>query len=129
MTCPRCQKELPEDQKGKRCPFCGSSGILFHGFIFLCALLLPPLLTLLSAATLRLKLPHPVNENVSPVIGLIGGGVGGIVCGVLLACRATKSIPLRLALSIVLSGLMIVVCVMLCLFGCSVGGYRMRFGQ
>jgi hypothetical protein len=124
MTCPRCQKELPNDQKGNRCPFCGSSRILFHWFIFLCALLLPPILTLLSAATVRHTVSQPVNENISPPIALISGAIGGIVCGFLLAFRATKDIPLRIVLSIVLSALMIVVCVMLCLFGCSVGGYQ-----
>lgn len=128
MTCLRCQNELPEDHEGNRCPICGASKIRFRWLVFLCALLLPPLLTLVSAAWMR-TLPNPVNENFSPNIAFIGGGIGGIVCGLLLAFRAAKNIPLRVALSIVLSGLMIVVCVALCLCGCTVGGYQFRIGE
>lgn len=129
MTCPKCQKELPQVQTGNRCPFCEALKARFHWLVFLCALLLPPLLTLLSAATMRLTLSKPVDENVSPVITFIGGGIGGIVCGLLLAFRATKFIPARVFLAILLSALMIAVCVTLCLFGCSIGGYQFTIGR
>ncbi|HXC34906.1 MAG TPA: hypothetical protein VNV43_03475 [Candidatus Acidoferrales bacterium] len=129
MTCTHCKKELSEDQKGNRCPFCGAAKARFHWLVFLCALLLPPLLTLVSADTMRHTLSKPVDENVSPTITWIGGAIGGIVCGLLLAFRATKSIPLRVFLSIVLSGLMIAVCVTLSLCGCAVGGYQFRINE
>jgi hypothetical protein len=129
MTCPHCQNELPDNDKGKKCPICGASKPRFRWLIFLCALLLPPLLTFISADTSRLTLSNPVNENVSPAIALFGGAIGGIICGFLLAFRATKDIPLRIVLSIVLSALMIVICVALCLCGCSVSNYQFRIGE
>jgi hypothetical protein len=129
MTCPHCKKEWPEDHQDARCPFCGASRARFHWLVFLCALLLPPLLTLVSADTMRLTLSKHVDENVSPTIAIIGGAIGGIICGLLLAFRATKFIPLRVFLSIVLSGLMVAVCMTLCLCGCSVGGYQFTIGR
>jgi predicted permease len=124
MTCPRCQKELQEGQKGKRCPHCGWFASRFKWLAFLCALLLPPLLTLLSATIMRLAMSNPRDEGLSPFVAVIGGAIGGIICGILLAFRATKNIRHRVVLSALLSAVMIVVCLALCLFGCTAGGYQ-----
>ena len=105
------------------------NGHRFKWLAFLCALLLPPLLTLLSAAIMRLTLSSPRNEGLSPLIAVIGGAIGGIICGILLTFRATKNIRHRVVLSVVLSAVMIVVCVSLCFFGCNIGGYQFRIGQ
>jgi hypothetical protein len=97
MICPHCQNESPEDHKGKKCPICGASKGRFRWPLFLCGLLLPPILTLVSAGIFRHTLSNPVNENITPPIALISGAIGGIVCGSLLAFRASErpSTPYR----------------------------------
>ena len=100
----------------------------FHWKLFLCALLSPALLPLLSAAAMRfLILSRPTNEGVSPMIGLIGGAIGGVICGVMLGWNS-RTLPARIALSILMSAIMIIACIMLCFLGCGIGGYQMRFG-
>ena len=141
-TCPHCQKELPENYGALDCPFCGKdlpSGrpeafhelpqVRFNSLLFLAALLLPPLLTLLSATLMRFVfLTKPMSEGISPWVALVGGCIGGVICGALLGTRIGRNLPARIVLSIVFSAMMIVVCIMLCLFGCGIGGYQMRFG-
>jgi hypothetical protein len=85
--------------------------------VFLCALLVPPILTLISA------LPEISRTagDVSIIVGLLGSVVGGIVCGAMLAFVNADSAPGRVVLSILLSGVMFVVCLMLCFFGCAIG--------
>jgi hypothetical protein len=112
MTCPRCHKEVPNDQKGYRCPFCGSSATAFTWPVFLFSLLLPPLVTLLASL-------H--NDESSAAFGLIGGIVGGIGCGVMLASRIKRTAIEFLVFGIILSVIMIAVCMMLCFFGCAIG--------
>lgn len=124
MTCPHCHKELPEDQKGKRCPFCGWRARRFNWLIFLCVLLLPALLTLLSAATMHFTLLNTADDSISPIIGLVGSVVGGIFCGVTLARAFTQTEGTRVALSILFAPIMIIVCLTLSCFGCALGGYN-----
>ncbi|HEY5233918.1 MAG TPA: hypothetical protein VIK35_10340 [Verrucomicrobiae bacterium] len=141
MNCPHCQKELPENYGAAWCPFCGknlppeyskplqeSPAVKFNWRLFLCALLFPALATLLSAATMRFLMLKPMNEGVSPWVGLIGSAIGGVICGVMLGFQGSKKFPVRILLSILMSAVMIIVCIMLCLFGCGIGGYQMRFG-
>jgi len=141
MNCPHCQKELSENYGAAWCPFCGKDlptenskplqelpPVKFNWRMFLCALLSPALLTLLSAAAMRFILSKPMNEGVSPWVGFVGGTIGGIICGVMLGFQGGKNLPVRILLSILMSAVMIVVCIMLCLFGCGIGGYQMRFG-
>jgi hypothetical protein len=140
MNCPHCQKELPDNYRARWCTFCGkdlpASGTYIteqtsaatlppfkiNWLIFFGALLVPPLLTMLTASTVGGR-----NEQVSPTIAFCGGGVGGIICGVLLGLRIGRTVPARFALGILLSFVMAIVCVMLCLLGCTIGGYQMRF--
>jgi amino acid transporter len=142
MTCPHCQKEMPENHGAAYCPLCGKglppesppSGEVvlekkFPWRWFLFALLVPPLSTLISAATMRyVFLPAATNEGVSPMVGLWGGIVGGVACGVILGAFSGKSLAQQILVSLVGMVMMIVVCVMLCFFGCSMGGYQLRFG-
>jgi uncharacterized protein YacL len=138
MNCPDCKKELPENYGDAYCPFCGKdlsskaeppqklTPVKFRWRLFLCALLTPALLTLLSAATMRfLFLTQRTNEGVSPVIALVGGAIGGVICGVMLGSTSNNLLA-RIALSILMSAIMVIVCIMLCFFGCGVGGYQMR---
>jgi hypothetical protein len=143
MNCPHCQKEMPEEPGAVRCPFCGKdlaslpedsvgvpAPVKFKGRLFFAALLLPPFLTLISAAIMRLLIsPGQVNEAITPTIGLLGAMAGGVTCGVLLGIKAGGNIPARFILSLFFAAMMIIVCVMLCLFGCGLGGYDMRIGR
>jgi hypothetical protein len=138
MTCPHCQKELPENYSALWCPFCGqnlsldqppkeSPPIKFNRWLFLCALLFPPVLTLISAMAMRsLMVRQLMGEGVSPLVGLVGGGIGGIICGVMLGLQSSRNPLIRVMLSILMSAIMVVVCIMLCFFGCTVGGYQFR---
>jgi uncharacterized protein YacL len=102
--------------------------VKFRWQLFLCALLAPALLTLLSAATMRFfVMSHPTNEGVSPMIALVAGAIGGVICGVTLGL-SSRNLLARIAISILMSAIMIIVCIMLCFFGCGIGGYQMRFG-
>jgi hypothetical protein len=141
MNCPHCQNELPENYCAAWCPFCRedlsskaeppqkSPLVKFNWRLFLCALLSPALLTLLSAVAMRfLILSQPTGEGVSPMLALVGGTIGGVICGVMLGFQSGGNLPIRIMLSILMSVIMIVVCIMLCFFGCGIGGYQMRFG-
>jgi hypothetical protein len=92
-------------------------------WIFFAALLAPPLLTLMAAYLNK----GQANEGVSPVIGIVGGAAGGIICGVLLALRMQKTIAARVVLAVLLSAVLGIVCIMLSFFGCMVGGYVLKF--
>jgi hypothetical protein len=117
MICPQCQKELPEGQNGKPCPFCGASAIRPNWRIFLCALLVPPILTLISAFPAITRM----TGNISPIVGVLGSLVGAIVCGGMIGGGGTNSGPARVIVSFIFTGIMFVVCLMLCFFGCAVG--------
>jgi hypothetical protein len=140
MNCPHCQQELPENYGAAWCPFCGKNWlpeakpfqklppVKFRWRLFLCVLLSPALLTLLSAATMRFVISsHPTGEGVSPTIALAGGTIGGVICGVMLGWNS-RTLSARIALSVLMSAIMIIVCIMLCCFGCGIGGYQMRIG-
>jgi hypothetical protein len=141
MICPHCQRELPENYSTAGCPFCGKDLSVenlkpspelptgnFNGRIFLCALLFPPLLTLISATAMGLIFSHPINESVSPLIALVSGAIGGVICGTMLGFQASEKLPARIIISILMSAIMVVICIMLCMFGCIFGGYEKRFG-
>ena len=137
MNCPHCNEALAPDYSAAWCPFCGKNLALepapprppgkFRRALFFCALLGPALLTLFSAAAMRFTLAHPQNEGISPIVVLVAGPIGGVICGVLLAFQS-RNLLARIILSIVWSAIMIIVCVVLGFFGCGIGGYQMRFG-
>lgn len=137
MNCPHCHQDLPENYGAVYCTFCGkdlpapifpnqeSPSVKFKWRLFLCAMLFPALLTLLSSAAMRfLIFSQPVNEGVSPWVGLIGGIIGGVICGLLLAFQS-RNLWNRIILSIFMSAIMIVICIVLCFFGCNIGGYQL----
>jgi hypothetical protein len=141
MNCPHCQKELPEDYSAMWCPFCAKyltpkaepppplPSAKLNWRIFLCALLGPALLTLISAATMRFLIsPGSMNEAVTPYVVFICGPIGGVICGVMLGFQGGRNLPVRIILSLVMVTIMIPVCVVLCFFGCGIGGYQMRIG-
>lgn len=135
MTCPHCQKEMPENHGAVYCPLCGKDlnsttpaelpPVKIKWSWLLVALLLPPLLTMLSATMMHsFSAVDSSNEGVSPFIGLIGGAIGGTVCGVMLGIKLGRTTGGRIGLSIIFTGILVVACITLCLVGCSVGGYR-----
>jgi len=139
MNCPHCQKELPENYGARWCPFCGKDlpasatyaveappsaslkPVKINWLIFISALLIPPMLTMLSAL-----LTGSRNDPVSPVVGLCGGVAAGIYCGVVLGLRFGETSLGRIVCGVLLSMPMVIVCVMLCFFGCTIGGYQIR---
>jgi hypothetical protein len=136
MNCPHCNQNLPKGYDPPWCPYCGKNldkpvlpeqelpPIKFKWQWFLCSLLAPPLLTLLSATAMRFLIStDSTNENVTPFVALISGAIGGILCGIMLGLQS-RSLPARIFLSILMSAIMIPVCIVLCFFGCSIGGYQ-----
>ncbi len=133
MNCSHCKKALPENCSENICPDCKKSflpqHLKFNARLFFSALLLPPLITLISAAFFRYVLVVQANQdNTSFLIALIGGGMGGVICGVTLGRKVGKNLPLQIMLSILFAVIFVVVCIMLCCFGCNLGGYQLRFG-
>lgn len=138
MNCPHCQKNVPGDYSAVYCPFCGLdlpsdkaygaelkpkdlAPVKFHVSVFFMLLLVPPILTMISA-----RLIHVQNEPYSTAIGFFGGGAAGIICGILLGLRLGRTLPVRVVLSMFFAAIMTVVCIMLCFFGCSIGGYQFK---
>ena len=137
MNCPHCQRELPENYGAAYCPFCGQNlppenqiaessakklaPIRFHVMIFFLLLLLPPIVTMISAWLVQSQ-----NEPYSLCIGFFGGGAAGIACGIMLGLRLGRTVPARILLSLFFAAIMAVVCIMLCFFGCNLGGYQFR---
>jgi hypothetical protein len=138
MNCPHCNQPVPENNIARECSSCGrelplaaaeSPGQLppvkIKWLWFWIALMAPPVLTLASAYFMRVAGPGSAsNESLSPAIALLGGGAGGLTCGILLGLRLGKTSAARAGIAVLLAGVMIVVSVMLCFFGCSLGGYH-----
>ena len=130
---------LPENHVAGICPHCGHDlpstnpappgeppPLKIKWLWFWIALIAPPVLTALSALLARQAAPeHASNESLSPAVALIGGGLGGIVCGIVIGTRLGKTTAARVGLSLLFSGIMVVVSIMLCFFGCTLGGYQM----
>jgi lipopolysaccharide export LptBFGC system permease protein LptF len=136
MNCPHCQKELPVNYDAAWCPFCGRDLTLpkadspqetlppfkIKWWLFLAAMFAPLLLTIL-AVLLGAK-----RDNVSPMIALIGGGIAGIVCGVMLGLQGGDTTTSRVFISILMALVMAVVCIGLSCFGCMTAGFQLHFG-
>jgi hypothetical protein len=137
MNCANCQNVLPENYGGVSCPFCGKDlpsanalllpanrplqPIKLNPKLFLLVFLGPPILTLLSASLFRAE-----NDPIPQLVGLIGGGLGGLTCGIMLALRLSNTFEGRMIGVIVLGVIMVVVSITLCCFGCDLGGYQFR---
>lgn len=91
----------------------------FNWVLFISFLVMAPLGSLISAAAgLR---------DVPVVVALVGGGVAGIGCGILLGAHLGRTSASRVALGILLTVVFVVVCVTASTFGCLAGGYRLDF--
>ena len=86
----------------------------FNAVLFFTILLAPGLLTLLSAQTKA--------ESFTQFFPLIGGGIAGIFCGVVLAFRSASSIAGRIICSILFIPLLALVSLGMGVLGCSLGG-------
>jgi len=89
--------------------------------IFTAVLLSPVIASCLAGAL------DKQNGDAAPVVALLGGGVGGIVCGAMIGWRMRKSTALRIVWGIVFAAVMVVVCVGMSCFGCLASGYQMSF--
>jgi hypothetical protein len=89
-----------------------------HWPLFIVALLLPPVLTLLTA--------HAGWQNFPVACPFIGGGAAGIVCGILLGRRLGRTTQAVVILSIVFSLVFAAVCFALCFGGCLLGNYNLN---
>lgn len=140
MNCPHCQKELPDNYGARWCPFCGKDlpasatyavemppsaaslkPVKINWLIFISALLVPPLLTMLTALSTAGRNSELL---VPPFVGVCGGVTAGIYCGVVLGLRLGQTLSGRIIGGALLSVPMVIVCVMLCFFGCTIGGYK-----
>jgi hypothetical protein len=133
MICPHCRSELPETSGTGCCPVCGkdlpgaitigpATGLKpykINAFKFFLALLGPTVLTLLSA----LVFTGP-NAPIPVFVGLVGGGLGGMICGIMLGCRSSDLLGGRIFSSLIFSAMFAVVGIVLCTFGCGFGGYQ-----
>jgi uncharacterized protein YacL len=89
--------------------------------VFFLVLLVPPVLTMISAWLVRAQ-----NEFASVAIALFGGGAAGITCGIMLGLRLGSSYAARVVLCLLFVAVMIFVCIMLCFLGCNLGGYQFQ---
>jgi hypothetical protein len=134
MNCPFCKQVIPENHASSICPHCGHDlpsinpgpttelpPFKVNWLWFWLALIAPPILTALSAASTK----HTSNDGLPVAVSLLGGGIGGIVCGVVIGIKLGKTTTSRVVLSLIFSGIMVVVSIMLCFFGCTMGGYQL----
>ncbi|TAK94955.1 MAG: hypothetical protein EPO07_15955 [Verrucomicrobia bacterium] len=89
--------------------------------VFFAVLLAPVILSCIAGA-----LDKP-NGGLSPMIALIGGGVAGIICGIMLGLRFGKTTGQKSVLIVGLAIVMVIVCIGLNCFGCLASGYQMSF--
>jgi hypothetical protein len=87
-----------------------------HWPLFLTALFVPTVITLLSA---QLK-----SQDVAPAVAMIGGGISGILCGILLALRVGRTPESRLGLGFAFAIVLSIACVTMNCVGCLAGGYK-----
>jgi hypothetical protein len=137
MNCPHCQQALPEKYNASYCPHCGGAvqptepaivetalkPVKIKWWVFLAVLLGPPLLTLLVAFLGK----GTRDDEISPIIGLVGGGAGGIAFGIMLALRLGRTATSRVLLGMVFSVVFAVVGITMSCFGCLAGGYQLSF--
>lgn len=85
---------------------------------FLAALFAPPVLTFLSALA-------RLGDAAIP-IALLGSGMGGLACGVLLGRRVGGSTSTRVAFGILFTLIFAIVCFVLSFMGCMAGGFKVN---
>lgn len=124
--CPGCGREVEFDSNADaaNCPHCGrplpevvppaASNLL----IFFAVLLAPAVLALLGALV--------KSEGLAVGSPLVGGGLAGIICGIMLARRFGRSTGSRFGFGILFVALFAVVSFTLSFFGCLLGGFQMN---
>lgn len=124
--CPGCGQvvEFVSTPEGFSCPQCGSpppattSAPKLNWLLFLGVLLAPAVAALLGAMGKF--------EGLAVGSPLVGGGLAGIVCGVLLGRHVGRTSGARLWLGILFVAVFAVVSFMLSFFGCLLGGFQMN---
>ena len=89
--------------------------------IFFAALLIPVIGSCIAGAL------DSRDGGFAPAIAMIGGGIGGIICGVTLARRFGRDVAGKIILGVIFSGFMAVACIGMSCFGCALSGYQMSF--
>ena len=126
VTCPGCGQEVVFVQTGNsaNCPHCGGpppaleSSTKINWLIFFAVLLAPAVVALLGA----MGKVEPLAVG-SP---LVGGGLAGIVCGIMLGRRVGRTSAARVLLGILFVGVFGCVSFILSFFGCLLGGFQMN---
>jgi hypothetical protein len=130
--CPHCQQILPADSTAAiQCSNCGraiqptaadavagATGKSQKGWIvFVLVLLLPALLTLLTAKS----------DNLWPVATFLVGAGAALYCGFWMAWRLCRTTVGKVAAGLALSAGFYVVSFILCCAGCALGGANVNF--
>ena len=126
IKCPGCGQELEfvSTPDGLNCPQCGSlppaleSSSKINWLIFFAVLLAPTVFALLGAMG---KI-----EGLAVGSPLVGGGLAGIICGIMLGRRVGRTSAARVWLGILFVGLFGCVSFILSFFGCLMGGFQMN---
>lgn len=92
----------------------------FNWLLFLASLLAPALLTCLAV------LIDDRANGPGPVIGIMGGALGGIGCGIILGRRLGRTTGLKILVGVILAGVCSVVSIALATFGCLASGYNLN---
>lgn len=87
--------------------------------IFFAALLAPPVLTLFAAMS--------KSDGAAVACPLIGGGIVGIICGIMLARRVGRTQGSRVLLGFVFTAVFGFLSFALGFVGCMMGGFKMDF--
>src|SRR5260221_2351742 len=94
-----------------------TSGQRLNWPLFLGVLLAPVVLTILAASLI----PNDYSIAVASLVGFVGGGISGVLCGRTLGKRLGKTERQQTALGILFAGVFAVVCIGMCCFGCLSG--------
>ncbi len=126
IKCPGCGQdvEFVSTRDGLKCPQCGcpppalESSTKINWLIFFAVLLAPAVVALLGA----MGKIEPLAVG-SP---LVGGGLAGIICGIMLGRRVGRTSAARVLLGILFVGVFGCVSFILSFFGCLMGGFQMN---
>lgn len=126
IKCPGCGQEVEfvSTPDGLNCPRCGSpppaitSSARINWLIFFAVLLAPAVVALLGAMV--------KSEELAVGSPLVGGGLAGIICGIMLGRSVGRTSAARVLLGILFVGVFGCVSFILSFFGCLLGGFQMN---
>ena len=95
--------------------------VRLNWMLFFTVLLAP---TLLTSAIIFLGAKR---GDAAPTVAVVGAGLSGIWCGVMLGRFLGRSPALKVLFSIVFALVLIAVCIAMNCFGCLVSGYQLNF--